>query len=319
MTNQAGLARALGMAFVVSLAACEPAPGAGKFTGYVEAEFVTIAAPGSGWLIKAPLRQGAAVTKGDVLFELDQDLQQSEVAEAAGRLKQADALARNMATGARLEEIAALNAQLEEAKATLRLAESERLRWTKLVERGIAPQARGEKVITEHEAATARVRKLEANIRVARLAERTAAREAAAAGRDVAAAALVQAEWRLAQRTVKAQVAGRIEEVFHRPGEFVAAGAPILSVLSPEMIKVRFFVPQAMLSKIGLNAVVEVFITDRAETLTARVSYIAREAEFTPPVIFSAESRNKLVFVVEARLPNPTALRPGQPVDVKLP
>jgi len=319
MSGLAGLARALGMAMLITLAACEPPPDDGNFTGYVEAEFVYVAAPVSGWLAGAPFREGDAVSKGDVLFDLDKNLQQAEIVEAAGRLRQADALARDMATGARQEEIVALKAQLEEAKATLRLADSERKRWTKLVERGVASEARGEQVNTEFDAATARVRTLEANIRVARLAERGAVREAAAAGRDAAAAALAQAQWRLDQRTVTAQVAGRIEEVFHRVGEFVAAGMPVVSMLPPGAVKVRFFVPQAALSKFEPGGLVNVIVPGQPKPLAARVSYIAREAEFTPPVIFSAESREKLVFLVEARLSGQAAVRPGQPVDVRLP
>jgi len=317
-----GLAKhtyAIVLAMVAVLAACDAPPNGGHFTGYVEAEFVYVAAPGSGWLVNAPFREGDSVSVGDVLFELDKDLQQAEVAEAIDRLKQAAAQVRDLATGARQEEIVALKAQLEEAKAALRLAKSERARWTKLVDRGFASEARGEQVITEHEAATAKVRTLEANIRVARLAGRDAVRDAAAAGRDAAAAALAQAKWRLGQRAVTAQVAGRIEEVFHRAGEFVTASAPVVSLLPPDAMKVRFFVPQAELSTVKLGALVNVVSAKSPEPMMARVSYIAREAEFTPPVIFSAESREKLVFLVEARLSKQAALRPGLPVDVRLP
>ena len=303
----------------LGLAACDDPAEQGKFTGYVEAEFVYVAAPDSGWLAKAPLREGDDVAQGSVLFELDQDRQKAEVAEAADKLDEAEAQARDISTGSRREEIAALEAQLREAKASLVLARAERIRWMELVAQGYAPKARGDQADSEFQTATAKVRTAQANIRVARLAGRDAARDAAKAKRDAAAAVLAQAEWRLGQRTVRARVGGRVEEVFHRAGEYVTAGSPVLSLLPPGALKVRFFVPQARLSDFAPGKPVEVLIDSRPNPVLAKTSHVAREAEFTPPVIYSVGSREKLVFLVEARLDDPSAARPGQPVDVRLP
>lgn len=308
----------LAAALLATLAACEPAPEAGRFTGYVEAELVYVAAPVSGWMVTAPLREGDSVVREEVLFELDKDRQHAEVAEARDRLRQAEAQVRDLSTGARAEEILALEAQLEEAEANLHLAKLEQTRWMELVARGTAPKARGDQVTSEYEAALARVRTIQADIRVARLAARDGAREAAAAERDAAAAALAQAEWWLAQRSVLSRVDATVEEVFHRAGEYVREGDPVLALLPADASKVRFFVPQAALAGIAMDMAVEVLADGQAEPLTATIAHIAREAEFTPPVIYSAESRDKLVFLVEAHLAGP-ALRPGLPVDVRLP
>lgn len=303
----------------LGLGACEQQADSRIFTGYVEAEFVYVAAPDAGWLVETPVREGDTVDEGGILFELDKDRQKAELAEAADLVKEADAEARNMATGARREEIDALEAELEEASATLELARAERVRWTRLGERGFASKSRVDQVVSEYETAAARVRNAQANIRVAKLAERDAAREAAAAKRDAAAAALAQAEWDLQERTVNAQVGGRIEEVFHRTGEFVTAGSPVVAILPENAIKVRFFVPQARLSDVDVGTEVNVVIDNRPDPLPAHVTFIAREAEFTPPVIYSTDSREKLVFLVEAHFSDPAAARPGQPVDVRLP
>ncbi len=303
----------------LGLAACDDPASEATFTGYVEAEFVYVAAPDSGWLAKSQLREGDDVEKGSVLFELDQDRQKAEVAEAADRLNEAAAQARDMSTGSRREEIAALEAQLREAKASLVLARAERSRWMELVAQGYASKARGDQADTEYQTASAKVRTAQANIRVARLAGRDAARDAAKAKTDAAAAVLAQAEWRLGQRTVKARVGGRVEDVFHRAGEFVTAGSPVLALLPPGALKVRFFVPQARLSDVTPGKPVEVLIDGRQDPVSANISHVAREAEFTPPVIYSVGSREKLVFLVEARLDDPSAARPGQPVDVRLP
>ncbi|WP_299396294.1 HlyD family secretion protein [Pelagibius sp.] len=308
----------LAAALLTTLAACEPAAEAGRFTGYVEAELIYVAAPVSGWMVAAPLREGDSVVREELLFELDKDRQHAEVAEAKDRLRQAEAQVRDLSTGARAEEILALEAQLEEAEANLQLARLEQTRWMELVARGTAPKARGDQVTSEYEAALARVRTIQADIRVANLAARDGAREAAAAERDAAAAALAQAEWWLAQRSVLSRVDATVEEVFHRTGEYVREGDPVLALLPDDASKVRFFVPQAELPAIALDTEVEILVDGETGPLTARITHIARDAEFTPPVIYSADSRDKLVFLVEAHLAGP-ALRPGLPVDVRLP
>ncbi|MBX9746755.1 MAG: HlyD family secretion protein, partial [Hyphomonadaceae bacterium] len=115
-----------------------------------------------------------------------------------------------------------------------------------------------------------------------------------------------------------APVSGTIERIFHRPGEVVPAGQPIVALLPPDNMKVRFFAPQDALSRLPVGTRVLVSC-DRCETpALARVSFVAREPQFTPPVIYSLEERAKLVFLVEARLYTPSPIRPGMPVDVRI-
>lgn len=300
------------------LAGCSEDPPADIVTGYVEAELVIVSAPDSGWVQAAHYDEGAHIEVGAVLFELDTDLQDAALAEARNLRLQAEAQLRDLETGARQEEIDALEAQLAEAQASLDYAASERERWTQLVERGVAPNEKADQAISEHEAALARVRTIEANIAVARLSGREDEREAAAAGRDAAASAEAQAAWRLDQRTVRSRVSGRVEEVLQRQGEYVTAGAPMVAILPDDALKVRFFVPQDRIRTIQPGDIVDVRIDGAPGPLEATVFYVAREAEYTPPVIYSAQVRDKLVFMVEARIADPTAARPGQPVDVAL-
>lgn len=319
MRAAATLARVLSLAVAtVVISACDE-PAENRYTGYVEAEYVYVAAPAAGWLVDAAVAEGDSVTAGDLLFALDDDEQQAAVAEAREHLKQAEARVRDLATGARPEEIDALEAQRTEAKARLELAAAEQERWLTLVSRGTAPRARADQVTSEHDAALARLRSIEAEIRVARMPARADVRAAAAAARDAAAAALAQAAWRLDERRIAARVAGRVEEIFHRRGEFVGAGAPVVALLPESATKVRFFLPQSALSRVAPGTPVTVTSDGPAHPVTAQISFIAEEAEYTPPVIYSASSREKLVFLVEARLPASAALRPGQPVDVRLP
>jgi HlyD family secretion protein len=140
----------------------------------------------------------------------------------------------------------------------------------------------------------------------------------AAAAYESAQANESVAQWRLEQRTVHALIDARVEQVFHRQGEFVNAGSPVVALLPNNGLKVRFFIPQAKLPSLAVGQSIEVFSDGTSAPLTANISYISAVAEFTPPVIYSAEVRDKLVFMVEASLPSDAELNPGLPVDVSL-
>jgi HlyD family secretion protein len=131
-------------------------------------------------------------------------------------------------------------------------------------------------------------------------------------------ARLNSAKTRLARRKVASPAAGTIQQIYFRPGEMVAAGRPVVALLPPGNVKIRFFVPEASLPTIALNDTVRVQCDGCAPDLTARVSFISRSVEYTPPVIYSLDERSKLVFMIEARPQRPDNLRVGQPVTVRL-
>lgn len=133
-----------------------------------------------------------------------------------------------------------------------------------------------------------------------------------------AQARLNSAQTRLARRRVFSPVTGTVQQVYFRPGEMVPAGRPVLALLPPGNVKVRFFVPEAVLPRITYGDRVKIGCDGCARDLTARVSFIAKQAEYTPPVIYSLEERAKLVFLIEALPDEPDTLRVGQPVDVRL-
>jgi HlyD family secretion protein len=134
-----------------------------------------------------------------------------------------------------------------------------------------------------------------------------------------AEARLSSSQTKLARRRVASPVSGSVQEVYFRRGEMVPAGRPVIALLPMQNVKLRFFVPEAALPKIALDQAVGVSCDGCPAGLTARISFIARTAEFTPPVIYSLEERSKLVFLVEARPERPEALRVGQPVSISLP
>ena len=133
-----------------------------------------------------------------------------------------------------------------------------------------------------------------------------------------AQARLNSAQTRLTRRKMFSPVAGSVQQIYYRGGELVPAGKPIVAILPPNNLKVRFFVNEATLPKLQIGQPITVSCDGCARDITAKISFIARSSEFTPPVIYSMEERSKLVFMIEARTETPEHLRVGQPVSVKL-
>jgi HlyD family secretion protein len=311
--------RWLAVLSTVGLLACSPAPEKNTFTGYVEAERIYIAAPQSGWITESSVTAGQQVSPGELLFHLDEEHQQAQVSEASFRLMQAEAQERDASKGARHEEIDALLAQKQEAAAALELALSEKIRWTELIAKGLAAASKGNQVKADFETSKARLQTIEANIEVAKLGSREDFVSSTDAAQQAAQAALEQAQWQLQQRSVATTVAGQVDEIFYRQGEFVNAGLPVLAILPRQGLKVRFFVPQAKLSQFTLGATVPVMADGLGSPVQATIFHIASSVEFTPPVIYDKTTRQKLLFMLEARLPADSQLHPGLPVEVSLP
>jgi HlyD family secretion protein len=310
--------RPTALACLLALGACGDAPPAG-FPGYVEGEYVRVASPLAGTLLQLAVERGAQVAQGAPLFTLESEQERAARAEAQARVQQAQASLANLEKGRRPPEIAAVRAQLAQAQASLRQSEADLVRTQKLVaDRFLPPQKRDE-ALAARDRDRARVAELTEQVRIANLPARSD--EIAAANAEVKAAtdALAQAQWRIDQKSQTAPAAGLVTDTLYRPGEWVAAGAPVVSLLPPNNVKVRFYVPEATLAALRPGAAVRVRCDGCGGDIAASVRFIAPQAEYTPPVIYSRENRAKLVFLVEARpdAPNP-ALHPGLPVEVSL-
>ena len=300
------------------LAACNAGPPPG-FPGYAEAEYVRIGAPLAGTLARLAVQRGDSVAAGAPLFALESESERAARAEAEARVQQARASLANLEKGRRPPEVAAARAQVAQAEAALRQSTADLARTEKLVaDHFLSPQKLDE-VRATRDRDRARVAELGAQVAVTQLPAR--ADEIAAANAEVKAAsdALAQAQWRLDQKTQVAPASGLVADTLFRPGEWVAAGAPVVSLLPPGNVKVRFYVPETRLAAVRIGAPVTVRCDGCASTIAARVTFIAPQAEYTPPVIYSRENRAKLVYLVEARPDAPLeALHPGLPVEVVL-
>jgi HlyD family secretion protein len=133
-----------------------------------------------------------------------------------------------------------------------------------------------------------------------------------------AEARLNSARTRLDRRKLVSPVAGTVQEIYFRVGEMVPAGRPIVSLLPPENVRVRFFVPQAVLPQVHIGDRITITCDGCAQGMVARVNFISAQAEFTPPIIYSREERTRLVFRIEAMPEKPADVRVGQPVSIAL-
>ncbi len=304
------------LAMTVALAGCERSES-DSWLGYVEAEYTYVAPLEAGRIVALAVERGDQVEAGQLLFTLESDAELAARDQAAAELAEAEADLADLKKGERPEDLAIIQAQLDEARASLALSVPRLARREKMVKGSIV----GVEELDEAKSSILRdkgnIAEYEARLAEAKLPARIdkiAAQEMLVAARK---AALADAEWRLSRRQETAPAAGRIEDVFFRAGETASAGQGVVSLLTPDKLKLRFFVPEPELASIAVGQKVAVACDGCPPNLTATISFIARAAEFTPPVIYSLTRREKLVFLVEARpddLSQPW--HPGLPVDV---
>ncbi len=268
----------LALVLLIGLAACGRSDDR-AWLGYAEGDTAFVAAPQAGWVAKLRVERGADVKAGDVLFTLDDTSQ---------------AAARDQATAA----IAQAQGQMGQARASLVLARKELVRQTGLLRAGATSQQAYDQAKSAQDSAAALVAQIEA-------------------GEDQARASLTNAAYQLSERDIVSRASGRVQDVFFRPGEYAPAMTPVISILPPANVYIRFFVPETEFAHVKLGQKVAIACDGCAANIVATVSFIAAQEEFTPPVIFSVGVREKLVFKVEARAPGGLALHPGQPVDVR--
>jgi HlyD family secretion protein len=290
------------------------------FQGYVEGEYLYVSSPLAGRLDVLAVRRGESVNAGQPLFTLEQDAERATVAEAEQNLRQAENRLADLSKGQRPSEIAALEAKLSQARVAAELAATEYARHDALLKQKASATEQVDRSRTEKERSEGLVRQLEAELETARLGARIDQVEAAQAEVAAARERLAQTKWTLDRKQLAAPSAGLVFDTYYVQGEFVQASRPVVSILPPGNVTVRFFVPEEVVSTLAPGREVSVDLDGAAAPYRATISYISPQAEYTPPVIYSRESRTHLVFMVEARpaAGDAAALHPGQPVDVRL-
>ena len=290
------------------------------FQGYVEGEYVHVASPLAGRLESLAVSRGKTVAAGDVLFVLEHVAEKAAVAEAEQGVAKAENILADLNKGRRPPEIAAIEARLEQARVSYALSREEYERRATLITNGSIPQEELDRARTDMARNGSIIAQMTAELETARLAARSDLLAAARSDLEAAGYRLQQARWRLEQKMQNAPASGSIVDTFYQEGEFVPAAYPVVSILPPGNIKIRFFVPETVLATLAVGQKLNVSFDGKGGAIPATISYISPRSEYTPPVIYSRETRSKLVFMIEAVPAAEVAagLHPGQPGDVRL-
>lgn len=298
---------------------CAPEP-VEFWQGYVEGEYIYVSSPVSGRLDILSVAKGQQVTAGQPLFGLEPEPELSGLAEAESRVVLQQHTLDNLTKGKRPSELSSIRARLEKALSAQRLAEIENERVHKLVKTRASSREQLDRVRSSLEQARYLVAEVRAELVTAGLGGREDEIGAAQAALEQARAQLAIARWRLEQKSRLSPDSGLVIDTLYRPGEWVASGRPVVSMLPPANRKIRFYVSELLVSSFNLDQEVYLHIDGIEDPVKANVSYISTQAEYTPPVIYSSQSRAKLVFLLEARPVEEYALllKPGQPLDVSL-
>jgi HlyD family secretion protein len=297
-----------------------PANHGAEVPGYMEADLVLVGSEQGGRIATLDVQEGDHVKTGDPIFTLESSEQEAAVEAAKARVSEAQArLADAQAEMQRPQEIDVLKSALVRAQAMLKQSQLNLDRVQALYDKGWVAKAQLDDAVAQHDSNQAAVAEAQRRIEAAQIPNRSGIIEAAAASVTEAKHSLDEAEKNLAKRQVYAPANGSIEEVYFRPGEVVNAGQGVVALLPPGNLKARFFVSEPDRAKLHVGEIVKVSCDGCPPGLTAKINFIARDAEFTPPVIFSQEQRKKLVYLVEARPQEAaTELTAGQPITVTL-
>ena len=311
---------AVGCCAVALLAAGCGNDGDKTLPGYVEGEYVRIAAPFAGTLQQLSVRRGDTVAAGTPVFALERENEAAARREAEARQQAATARLANLKSGRRPPEVESIAQQLRRAQSARELAATNLRRQESLARAGFVSDASLDGFRTQLRSAEAEVASLTAQVAAANLPARTDEIRAAQADLDAANQVLVQSDWRLGQRMVAAPVAGVVHDTYYLVGDFVPAGGAVASLLPPGNLKVKFYAGEVLAGRLKRGDQVALGCDGCAAPIAATIDFVSDRVEFTPPVLYSKENRQKLSFLVEARPAAADAprLKPGQPVDVTL-
>jgi HlyD family secretion protein len=296
------------------------APPPLQWQGYAEADYVKVGPTQQGLLMSLAVRRGSKVAAGTPLFNQDDTADLAAREQATRQLRQAEEQLANLQASGKVTEIQQAEANLMDAQAARDKIASDLKRNEALVKTNAVPAQLVDQQRADLRSANAKVQGLEAALAQMRAPlGREREIRAQQAATEAFRAAVDMSQWRLDQRHVTAPVGGIVADVLARPGETIPAGGAVVSLLPPENIFVRFFVPEPRLAEVHIGDRVRLVCDNCPADLAATISFISPQAEYTPPVIYSESIRAKLVYLVEARpAPEQAAMiNPGQPIAVR--
>lgn len=288
--------------------------------GYIEGRYTYVSPALSGKLEQLLVTRGDNLKAGQLLFVLDQQPEKDQLTQAEKQLNQAQQTLIDLEKGQRKTILEGIVAQIKQAKAVMKLDKKTLERYQKLFAKGFIEKESLDTAQSNYQKDLQQINELNANLAEAELGSRENQIKAQAAAVKAAQEQVKQARWALDQKTKYAPVSGFVFDTYYRAGEFIDAGQPVLAILAPHNIKLIFYVPEPLLSQIKIGQKVNFGCDGCTKKTQATIYYISSDAEYTPPVIYSKDTRAKLVYRVEANINPKVALdfHTGQPIDVYL-
>lgn len=311
------LKRILIFVLILLIAACSGEQHQ-QFAGYVEGENIYLASPFYGVLKKLAVHRGQQVKKGELLFNLDNNPQIINLEQVKAELEQANSTLADLKKPRRTPEIKAIQAQIDQTNAQIKLADIRVSRYQKLYSKQATDKDSLDAALATLQQQQDLKSQYESNLALAQLGSRDDQIIAQQKHIDALTARYNEAQWELAQKTLYAPASGVIFDTYYREGEFVAAQQSVLSILTPDNIRIEFFVPLEFLAKIKVGQKISFDCDGCAENNSAVIRYVSPDAEYLPPLVYSSDNDSKLVFRIKAHIDNPSAFKPGQPVTVNL-
>lgn len=290
------------------------------YQGYIEGEYTYLASAVAGNLTQLLVNRGSQVKIGQPVFVLDPEPEFSKLQQAKASLAEAEQRLVDLQKGSRQTILESLESQRKQAMASLDLTQKTLARFQALLAVKAIDKESVDQIASANDQNLHHIKEIEANLAEAKLGARENLIQAQKNAVTASEAQVKQAEWALMQKSIKANVNGQIVDTLYQEGEFVVAGAPVAILLPPHKIYAVFYVPEKIISKIKVNDSIMFGCDGCKKFYQAKINFISPQAEFTPPIIYSKDSRDKLVFRVEAypEINDAVMLHPGQPVDVML-
>lgn len=304
----------LTMVCLLCLIGCHPKKH--YYQGYIEGEMLYLALPFSGQLQALHVRRGDFVKQDQLLYELDPKPQMFMQEQAAASLKQGKEIWKDLKKPKRVPEIDAIKAQIQQADAEISLAAIRVKRNKTLYDKHVTPKDTLDEAVEHLHVAQALKAQYEANLALANLGSRMNQINAQHANNKALQANLEQAKWDVTQKSLFSPAQGLVFDTYYRKGEFVEAGHPVMSLLTRTNTWVEFFVPLEALKNIPLGREITYLYPGDKESRRAKVTYIAAKAEYIPPLIYSRDNADKIVFRVKAAILGREPLVAGIPVTV---
>lgn len=290
------------------------------YQGYVEGEYVNISSSQSGRLDKLFVTRGENIKADVPLFVLDSENEAEQLHQNESQLSSAQAVLNDMQKGSRPEELDVIKAKLTQAKADADNFQEQLRRNQELYKaNALSKEALDNTTASAHRSA-ALVSELQNSLKVAQIGDRSDRIKAQKANIEQIQALISQTTWKLREKARKSPSDSMVFDTLYREGEFVPTGGIIVRLLPPENIKIRFFVPQKIAESLKIGNKLSLISRSDGKQISAHVTYISPEAEYTPPIIYSNETKDKLTYMIEAYPQKSDAmiLHPGQPVEVTL-